>query len=164
MKINLFLVGFVVSTIFCSAQISTTRMNDFKIGMFPSDLFKLIGNKAAAIAIDTEFSIVNKGIEYTLYVGDGYLSGENGGAYLKSISTKSKNIKTLSGLGIGSTLDDLWNAYSTKYYVFINKEIEGIRSFSIQDEQNGTILTFELINGRVDKIEINSYNPEECTL
>lgn len=84
--------------------------------------------------------------------------------YLSSISTTSKNIKTLSGIGIGSTLEDLWKAYSSKYNVFLDKSNNNNREFRIDDRENGVILTFSLKNEIVTTIRLSSYNPEECTL
>lgn len=164
MKTSLIYGLFLLNSILASAQISTTRMNDLKIGMSSSEILKLQGNQPAAIADDTEFKLKHKGIEFTVFVGEGYLSTEEGSAYLKSIATTSKAIKTISGLGVGSSLDDLWKAYSDKYTILLNKSIDNLREFTIEDEQNGTRLSFSLKNEIVTKIEINSYNPEECFL
>ncbi len=149
---------------FCFAQISTTKMNELKIGMRPAQIMKLLGSKPTAIADNNETNIKVNGINYTIYIQEGYLSKGEGDTYLGSISTTSKAIKTLSGVGVGSTVEDLWNAYSSKYNVFLNKSENNFREFRIQDEENGTMLIFELKNEIVTKININSYNPEECTL
>ncbi len=149
---------------FCFAQISTTKMNELKIGMRPAQIMKLLGNKPAAIADNNETNIKVNGINYTIYIQEGYLSKGEGDTYLGSISTTSKAIKTLSGVGVGNTVEDLWNAYSSKYNVFLSKSENNFREFRIQDEENGTMLIFELKNEIVTKININSYNPEECTL
>lgn len=149
---------------FCFAQISTTKMNELKIGMRPAQIMKLLGNKPTAIADNNETNIKVNGINYTIYIQEGYLSKGEGDTYLGSISTTSKVIKTLSGVGVGSTVEDLWNAYSSKYNVFLSKPENNFREFRIQDEENGTMLIFELKNEIVTKININSYNPEECTL
>jgi len=164
MKTNLLYCLFLINSLVVSAQITTTRMNEFKIGMSSSEVLKLQGSKPAAIADETEQKVKQKGVEYTVYVGKGYLSGEKDVSYLKSISTTSKAIKTISGLGIGNSLEDLWKAYSDKYTVYVNKATENTREFTIEDEENGTRLTFYLQKEIVIKIEINSYNPEECFL
>ena len=54
MKINqsiLILITVLIST-FSFAQISTTRMNELKIGMRPNEVMKFYGKKPAAIVDD----------------------------------------------------------------------------------------------------------------
>lgn len=164
MRTKLALIGFIMFSAIGFAQISTMRMNELKIGMRPSEVMKLFGNKPMAIADDNETKISLKGIDYTIEIRSGYLSKTENDTYLSSISTTSKNIKTLSGIGVGSSLEDLWKAYSEKYNVFLNKSLDNYREFRIDDQENGTILLFQLRNEIVTKIELNSYNPEECTL
>ncbi|MGV0753880.1 hypothetical protein [Empedobacter brevis] len=164
MKIRFTFLGFFLLSAFGFAQISTTRMNEFKIGMRPAEIMKLLGNKPVALANESEKNISLKGIHYTIYIGSGYLSKTEGDAYVNSISTSSKNIQTLSGIGVGSSLEDLWKVYSTKYNVFLNRSENNLREFRIDDKENGTILLFDLKNEIVTKITINSYNPEECFL
>ncbi len=146
------------------AQISTTRMNELKIGMRPADVLKMLGKKPAAIADNSEMNIKVNGIDYTIDIGNGYLSKTENDPYIRSIGTESNKIKTLSGLGIGSNLEELWKAYSGKYNFFLNKSENNFREFRIDDKDNCTMLIFRLKNEIVIKIELNSYNPEECTL
>lgn len=164
MRIKFLYSLFFIASVVASAQITTTRMDQLKIGMSSNEVLKLLGSKPAAIADDTEFKLKQKGIEYTVVVGEGYLSGEEGKSYLKSVGTTSKLIKTISGLGVGSSIEDLWKAYSEKYKIQLNKATGNFREFTIEDEQNGTLLQFHLQNAIVTKIEIVSYNPEECFL
>ena len=164
MKTKIALVGFFLLSIVGFGQISTTRMNELKIGMRPSEVLKLLGKKPAAIVDEGETKITLKGIDYTIEIRSGYLSKTENDTYLSSISTTSKNIKTLSGIGIGSTLEDLWKAYSSKYNVFLDKSNNNNREFRIDDRENGVILTFSLKNEIVTTIRLSSYNPEECTL
>lgn len=164
MRTKLALIGFIMFSAIGFAQISTMRMNELKIGMRPSEVMKLFGNKPMAIADDNETKISLKGIDYNIEIRSGYLSKTENDTYLSSISTTSKNIKTLSGIGVGSSLEDLWKVYGEKYNVFLNKSLDNYREFRIDDRENGTILLFQLRNEIVTKIELNSYNPEECTL
>lgn len=164
MKTKIALVGFFLLSIVGFGQIYTTRMNELKIGMRPSEVLKLLGKKPAAIVDEGETNITLKGIDYTIEIGSGYLSKTENDTYLSSISTTSKNIKTLSGIGIGSTLEDLWKAYSSKYNVLLDKSNNNNREFRIDDRENGVILTFSLKNEIVTIIGLSSYNPEECTL
>lgn len=164
MRTKLILISFLMFSVIGFAQISTMRMNELKIGMRPSEVLKLSGNKPMAIADDNETKIALKGIDYTIEMRSGYLSKTENDTYLSSISTTSKNIKTLSGIGIGSSLDDLWKAYSSKYNVYLDKSNNNYREFKIDDKENGVIMNFNLKNEIVTKIELNSYNPEECTL
>lgn len=139
-------------------------MNELKIGMRPSEVLKLLCKKPAAIVDEGETNITLNGIDYAIEIRSGYLSKTENDTYLSSISTTSKNIKTLSGIGIGSTLEDLWKAYSSKYNVLLDKSINNNREFRIDDRENGVILTFSLKNEIVTTIGLSSYNPEECTL
>lgn len=164
MRTKLALIGFIMFSAIGFAQISTMRMNELKIGMRPSEMMKLFGNKPMAIADDNETKISLKGIDYNIEIRSGYLSKPENDTYLSYISTTSKNIKTLSGIGVGSSLEDLWKVYGEKYNVFLNKSLDNYREFRIDDRENGTILLFQLRNEIVTKIELNSYNPEECTL
>lgn len=164
MRIKITLLGFFLLSVVGFGQISTARMNELKIGMRPSEVLKLLGKKPAAIVDEGETNITLKGIDYTIEIRSGYLSKTENDTYLSSISTTSKNIKTLSGIGIGSTLEDLWKAYSSKYNVFLDKSNNNNREFRIDDRENGVILTFSLKNEIVTTIRLSSYNPEECTL
>lgn len=164
MRTKLALIGFLIFSGIGFAQISTMRMNELKIGMRPSEVMKLLGNKPMAIADNSETKITLKGIDYIIEIRSGYLSKTDNDTYLSSISTTSKNIKTLSGLGVGSSLEDLWKTYSSKYNVFLDRSDNNYREFRIDDKENGMILNFNLKNEIVTKIELNSYNPEECTL
>lgn len=164
MKIRFTFLGFFLLSAFGFAQISTTRMNELKIGMRPFEVLKLLGEEIAAIVDEGETNVTLKGIDYTIEIRSGYLSKTENDTYLSSISTTSKNIKTLSGIGIGSTLEDLWKAYSSKYNVLLDKSNNNNREFRIDDRENGVILTFSLKNEIVTTIRLSSYNPEECTL
>lgn len=164
MRTKALIFGLLLFSIIGNAQISTTRMNELKIGMRVSEILKLYGNKPAAIAEGYDIKITVKGIDYLVSIGNGYLSKNEQDVYINSISTKNKNLKTLSGLGVGSSLEDLWKAYSGKYNVLLSKSDQNMREFKIDDRDNGTLLNFKLKNEIVTEIELNSYNPEECAL
>ena len=164
MRTKIALLGFLLLSVVGFGQISTTRMNELKIGMRPSEVLKLLGNKPVAIADENETKITLREIDYTIEIRSGYLSKTENDTYLSSISTRSKNIKTLSGIGIGSSLEDLWKAYSSKYNVLLDKSNNNNREFRIDDRENGVILSFSLKNEIVTTIGLSSYNPEECTL
>ncbi|WP_314241536.1 hypothetical protein [Empedobacter tilapiae] len=164
MRTKIALLGFFLLSVVGFGQISTTRMNELKIGMRPSEVLNLLSNKPVAIADENETKITLKGIDYTIEIRSGYLSKTENDTYLSSISTRSKNIKTLSGIGIGSSLEDLWKVYSSKYNVLLDKSNNNNREFRIDDRENGVILTFSLNNEIVTTIGLSSYNPEECTL
>lgn len=164
MRTKIALLGFFLLSVVGFGQISTTRMNELKIGMRPSEVLKLLGNKPVAIADENETKITLRGIDFTIEIRSGYLSKTENDTYLSSISTRSKNIKTLSGIGIGSSLEDLWKAYSSKYNVLLDKSNNNNREFRIDDRENGVILSFSLKNEIVTTIGLSSYNPEECTL
>lgn len=143
------------------AQISTTRMNKIKLEMKTPDFLKLFGQQPIAFVEDVEQKYTLNDVDYFVVIGRGFLSKNESDTYVRQIRTTSPKIKTLSNLGIGSSLEDLWKHYH-KYQIYIDKLNDNQRSFRIEDVENKSTLNFLLKNNKVIEIEVNSYNPEEC--
>ena len=162
--------------LFCStlifAQVSTTRINDFKLGMKKSELEKLIG-KPINVKFDDDrppelTNIVFKGIVYELYFMSGY--DENGNRLndmeLYSVKSKDKSLKTLSGIGIGSSISELIEKYKDNNIEISDswddngKRTKTTRYFNINDYDAGTYLQMTLKNGRVTDFYVG--NQEGC--
>ena len=158
---------FLFAAIFSlNAQISTTRMNDLKLGMSLSETESLVGQSLELTKEDWiyETKITNKGVDLKLFFTEN--QDENGmtNYSLYEIETTSPNIKTLSKIGIGSSLDDLWKAYKN-YSISIwkiwddktEKYSETERIFHLQDLETSTVLYFYLKNDKIYKISLNYF-------
>jgi hypothetical protein len=159
-------LAFFIFSISASAQISTTRMNEMRLNNTLAEVEKALGKKLEiAKKVDDYFytiKINDKGSDFNLSFIEN--SDENGRTYysLYEISTKSTQIKTLSKVGIGSSLDDLWKAYKNyninlwnnwdeKTEKYSTKE----RTFQLSDFDAGTVIYFELENDKVVGVTIS---------
>ncbi|MFV0305674.1 MAG: hypothetical protein ACK5IC_09375 [Moheibacter sp.] len=164
--ITLFLISINVS-----AQISTTRMNDLKVGMKLSEVERTL-DETIHLAKDKNWgytaTINHKGSKFNVRFIE---HSDNNGIIsysLFKIETTSTNIKTLSKVGIGSSIDDLWRVYKN-YSISIwkawdsgaEKYSETDRTFQLSDGDTGTALYFHLRNNKVYKISLNYYE-EGC--
>lgn len=151
---------------FVKAQISTTKMNDLRIGMTVSEVEKLTQIKITNLF--NQYNVTVKGIAYKIAFAATYKNGQFTPDVLGVVMTSNPSIKTLSGIGVGSNLDLLWNNYH-KYNIDLTKGEQLSNSkqlqrfFTITDQENATKLQFELVDGQVKEITVQSYNPEECT-
>lgn len=147
------------------AQISTTRMGDLYIETTKSEIEKKIGQKIQLTERKSDFRtgydavVTHKGVSYQLYFvsNPGGPAGE-GGYLLSEISTQSTQIKTISGMGVGNTLDELWKTYKnyniavTDYYLNDGDQTE--RVFEFLDSDTVTTLAFHFKNGKVYKVSL----------
>ena len=167
--INLFAILF--STLIF-AQVSTTRINDFKLGMKKSELEKIIG-KSINVKMPDGYqvdaaNVVYKGVVYEVYFSNEY--DDNGNQLkdmqLSSVKSKDKSLKTLSGIGIGSTLSELIEKYKdnnieiSDSWDYNGNRTKTTRYFNINDYDAGTYLHITLKNGRVTEFYVG-YN-EGC--
>lgn len=171
---NLIFTLFVLVSMALSAQkISTTRMGDFQIDMSQSEVEKLIGKPVILKNDENDpaqtwgnyAQFTHQNVSYKAYFypheEDDVISYK-----INSIETTSSNIKTLSGLGVGSSLDNLWKAYKN-YDVCHHKEwveTEGgegyersktLSVFTLTDNDNQRVLSFHIKNQKVYKIVIS---------
>jgi len=167
--INLFAILF--STLIF-AQVSTTRINDFKIGMKKTDLEKIIGKKINIKLTDgyptDATNIVYKGIVYEVNFSKAY--DDNGNELdeytIYSVGSKDKSLKTLSGIGIGSSISELIEKYKDNNIEISDSwddngnRIKTTRYFNINDYDAGTYLHMTLKNGRVSEFYVG--NQEGC--
>jgi hypothetical protein len=153
------------------AQVSTIRMNDFRLGDEISDVEKLIG-KTINLNLENGYQsepgyVIYKGVVYEVYFYPTYDdNGRVDDLTLYSIRSKDKTLKTTSGIKIGSTFDELLSKFKN-YNIEINDSWDdnGIRTkterlFKINDSDSGTYLLFTLKDEKVIEFYI-SYN-EGC--
>ncbi len=155
-------------TILLNAQISTTRMNDLKLGMTLSEAESKTGQSLELSKGEEDWAyntkIIQKGTEFILRFIEN--SGDDDSIHysLYEIETSSENIKTLSKIGVGNTLDDLWKAYKN-YNISVWKSwdsetetySERERIFQLEDLDAGTVLYFYLRNNKIYKISLNYF-------
>lgn len=163
--ISFFIFAVMIST---NAQISTTRMNDLKLGMSLSDAEGVVGKPFELSKGENDWGYVttisHKGAELKVMFTEN--RNENDMVYysLYQIETTSSNIKTLSKIGVGSSLDDLWKAYKN-YSISVwkswdsdnEKYSDNERVFQLQDNDASTVLYFYLRNDKVYKISLNYF-------
>lgn len=171
MKNYITLLAFVLSTL-TFAQVSTTRINDFKLGMKKSDLEKIIG-KTINVKMPDGYqvdptNVVFKGVVYEVYFSNQYDDNGNllNDMQLYSVKSKDKSLKTLSGIGIGSSISELIEKYKDNNIEISDSwddngnRIKTTRYFNINDYDAGTYLHMTLKNGRVTEFYVS--NQEGC--
>lgn len=146
------------------AQISTTRMGDIYIGKSKATIEKAIGQKINLIETNNysgqTIQVKHKGITYELTFANRNINDEPA-IILRELATESTKIKTLSGMGVGNTLDDLWKTYKDyRIGLYSEWDNETLRDsetdqfFQIFDYDQNTILQFMLKNEKVYKVSI----------
>lgn len=163
-----FTILLFAASIALSAQISTTRMNDLKLGMSLSEAESKLGHPLELSKGEDNWGyttkISHKGAEFQVRFIEN--QNENGMTYysLYEVETTSSAVKTLSKIGVGSSLDDLWKAYknySISIWKMWDEKTEGYsnteRVFQLQDNDASTVLYFYLRNDKVYKISLNYF-------
>lgn len=150
------------------AQISTTRMNEMRLNNTLQQVEKALGQKLEITKTGDDWlfyvKVSDKGADFTLGFLESINESNSNELVLYEIKTNSSEIKTLSKLGVGSSIDDLWKAYKN-YNISVWQmwdEIEDSNSktdrvFNIQDHDAGTSLYFYLRNNKVYEIVIGVY-------
>ena len=168
-KINLFAILF---SSFLFAQVSTTRINDFRLGMKKTELEKIIG-KTIQLKLSDGYPIenshiVHKGIVYEVSFNKHYddNGNESKDFIIHSVTSRDRSLKTLSGISLGSTFDEVLNKYKNNNISIYdswddngNRDKSG-RRFVIDDYDFGSQLMILIKNGKVTEFYI-SYN-EGC--
>lgn len=169
---KIFFIAAFVAGIALQAQVSTTRINDVKLGMKLAELEKLTGQKFKLKLNeygypDGDLTIVSKGVTYKVGLTT---NGENEGANsltVYSVKSSDSSLKTLSGIKVGSSLDELITKYKNLnisifdgYDEKAEKRTKAFRYFNVEDYDNGSILQFYLVNDKVVSFDV-MYN-EGC--
>lgn len=163
-----FITFFSLLSFLLSAQISTTRMNDLRLGMSINETESLLGSPLELTKSENDWGYTTKishnGTDFTIRFVEN--TNENGATDygLYEIETTSTNIKTLSKIGVGSSLDDLWKAYKN-YSISIWKSWDERtesysnteRVFQLHDNDTATTIYFHLRNDKVYKILVTYF-------
>jgi hypothetical protein len=161
--IQLFLILFAVSLI--SAQefeISTLRIGPYKMFMKNEEADKL-GTKLKQTDYELKNIIKYNGETILIGTSSDYddKGKETGKIIIQTLSTKSNKFKTKSGIGVGSTKDEVINAYKNypSYSAYPGYDDKGkvqknTSNFVLNDLDAGTTLNFTLVNNIVTEMLI----------
>lgn len=163
-----FLVGLCLQ-----AQVSTTRINDIKLGMKLSELEKVIGQKVKMKLNEYGYpeepvTVVSKGVTYKVSLTTNGEEGANASKLsVYMIKSSDSSLKTLSGIKVGSSLEDLISKYKNLnisifdgYDDKTDKRTKAFRYFNVEDYDTGSLLQFYIVNDKVVSFEV-MYN-EGC--
>src|SRR5690554_2400392 len=160
----------IVLSFSLQAQITTTRMNEFNINDPLSKLEKILGKKLNLKA--DSYNWINyaevdyKGIPMKLgFVRDTLVEGDVEEYRLYEIRTTSSDIKTLSGVGVGNSLEELWDTYKRDFNIslwFGLDELSGEvdrnnRIFELSGLEDLTVIWFFSKNGIVTEVVLSYY-------
>ncbi|AZA79451.1 hypothetical protein EG347_19065 [Chryseobacterium sp. G0186] len=149
-------------------ELSTLRIGPFKIFMEKSEAEKIAGAKLKISDGEQKNVVKYNGETINIEVFQGYGGEAKPDAVtIAGMTTTSKKFKTKSGMGVGSTRDELINAYKN-YPTFSvrpdmdnnGKRIKDAGYFNIEDYDAGTQLTFKFVNNIVTEITV--YINEGC--
>ena len=153
---------------FLSAQenfeVSTLRIGPYKVFMKNGEVEKLSGAKLKLTNGEFKNSVKYNGETLMLSTTQDYDSEgkETSGYSIYGISTTSKKFKTKSGIGVGSTKDDIINAYKNypSYEVSPGwddqgKQIKNQSYFMLNDGDAATILSFKMTDNIVTEILVS---------
>ena len=158
-------LGFLLLFGFSFSQISTTRMNEMRINNTLPQIEKALGKKLEiARKVDDWLYTINisdKGSDLSLGFMESMDENDKTTFVLYEVKTKSTKIKTLSNLGVGSTLDELWKAYKN-YNISVwqtwdektEKYSTTERVFQLNDHDASTAIYFYLRNDKVYEIVV----------
>ncbi|MDC8106843.1 hypothetical protein MTQ00_20280 [Chryseobacterium sp. B21-037] len=166
-KIFQLLLGLLAFS-FLSAQenfeVSTLRIGPYKVFMKSAEIEKISGTKLKitdgeyknSVKYNGEILMISTSQEYD---NDGK---ETNGYSIYGISTTSKKFRTKSGIGVGSTKDEIINAYKNypSYSAYPGwddkgKPIKNQSYFILNDSDASTILSFKLVDNIVTEISVS---------
>lgn len=149
-------------------EVSTLRIGPFKMFMDKTEAEKLSGMKLKLSDAESKNTVKYNGEIILVDIYERYVDEKNPNALsVYGISTKSKKFKTKSGIGVGSTKDEVINAYknysSFSAYPAWNDKGEKLKNesyFILNDDDAGTMLSFRFLNNIVTEMSV--YMNEGC--
>lgn len=170
MKKVLFVL-FICTGIWAQAQLTTGQMGPFRTGMTAAEIQKITGQ---TIAFSEEqlntmhtYQFYNvQGTDYELYFLMDYDDfGNEAGWVVSEISSSNLKDKTAEGIGIGSSKDEIYKAFSnvaesmifSSYYDDEGKRTKsrGFADVTFEDAQmEYSAYSFEILNNTVNKVSI----------
>ena len=148
------------------AQLTFNSMNGIELEMYHTKIEKLTGKKFSLNEYVTQVSVKAKGAEIEIIFHT--LTDKN--AIVYQMSSTSPQLKTDKGIGMGSSLQDILNAYSNSGCVLIKnrnflddgEEIADqlVYLYTKRSDSYYNYLCFCLMNGKVSKIIVG--RTEDC--
>ncbi|WP_433627887.1 hypothetical protein [Chryseobacterium cucumeris] len=163
---------FLLTFSFMNAQdnfeVSTLRIGPFKVFMPKVDAEKIAGIKLSNSGGEKKNIVKYNGETIQIDLFDNYINEANPSVpSITYMTTTSKKFKTKSGIGVGSTRDDLINTYRSYANFSVRpdwdsngKPIKDAGYFNLEDSQAGTLLSFKFVNNIVTEISV--YLNEGC--
>lgn len=145
-------------------DVSTLRIGPFKINMSEKDAIELARKPLLRPLEENSYNGTttvkynNELIKVTL--GNDYSNNET--SYIvQGLSTTSSKFRTKSGIGIGSTKEELLNTYKNLSHFEMRPgyDDEGKRKtseayFSVYDDDAATVLTFKIVDNEVVELSV----------
>jgi hypothetical protein len=149
-------------------EVSTLRIGPYKIFMPKVEAEKIAGIKLKNTDSNKKNIVKYNGESIQIDLFENYINEANPSVpSITYMTTTSKKFKTKSGIGVGSTRDDLINAYRNYSNFAVRpdwddkgKPIKDVGYFSLEDSEAGTQLTFKFVNNIVTEISV--YLNEGC--
>ncbi|WFB67121.1 hypothetical protein [Chryseobacterium sp. WX] len=172
MKKIIAIFTFLLTFSFMNAQdnfeVSTLRIGPFKVFMPKVDAEKIAGIKLSNSGAEKKNIVKYNGETIQIDLFDNYINEANPSVpSITYMTTTSKKFKTKSGIGVGSTRDDLINTYRSYANFSVRpdwdsngKPIKDAGYFNLEDSQAGTLLSFKFVNNIVTEISV--YLNEGC--
>lgn len=147
-------------------DLSTLRIGPFHLKMDLKEADKIAGRKIKSTDYNSPEKINYKGETVQMYVYS-YTDEKNIEVRtVGNITTRSSKFRTKSGMGVGSTRDQLINAYRNfpSFSVYPEWDDNGKSSktvsyFVLTDRDAGSTLSFKLVNNIT--VEVSVYHNEE---
>ncbi|MCJ7934929.1 MAG: hypothetical protein MUW56_15230 [Chryseobacterium sp.] len=150
-------------------EVSTLRIGPYKVFMPKAEAEKIAGTKLNIADGEKKNMVKYNGETIQIELFNHYVNEANPSVpSITYMTTTSKKFKTKSGIGVGSTRDDLVNAYRNYSSFSVRpdwddkneKPIKDAGYFTLEDSQAGTQLTFKFVNNIVTEISV--YLNEGC--
>ncbi|WP_312312732.1 hypothetical protein [Empedobacter brevis] len=152
---------FVLSSLLFAQKVTTSKFGDIGYTMSQKQVAALTPDKLAVYEVTNknmpEQDIIVHGIKYHISY---YKNMKTNQFEVYTVSSSNQKLSTLSGIKVGSTLEDLWKSYK-KYDISIqegreDEETKSTRVFMINDIDNGCTLSFYLKNNVVVKMMLSN--------
>ena len=170
--LGLFLFAVNLSFAQQNFDMSTLRLGDFTINMTNKAAEKVTKSKIKVVNTDnyqpTMVNYLGENVEVVFARSSNEVGDYDGNFTIFSLSTKSKKFRTKSGMGVGRTKNELFEAYKNYSNFCINqswdektqKQSTVNSTFVLSDNEANTMLSFILRNNVV--VEISIYLNEGC--
>ncbi|MBB4807813.1 hypothetical protein HNP38_003129 [Chryseobacterium defluvii] len=157
---------------FISAQenyeVSTLRIGPYKMFMEKAAAEKLAGMKLIPNDGESKSTIKYHGETILIDIYERYINESKPNELsVYGLSTKSKKFRTKGGIGVGSTRDEVINAFknysSFSSYPGWNDKGEKVKNesrFVLNDDDAGTVLSFKIVDNIVTEVSV--YMNEGC--